>query len=98
MTDQDPIKDAYVAIGRFFSTFSELDYELGETVKVIFRITDHDAADAIVALADFAKKVNLIRSAVQFAKRPDGEDLSETWKEKADEILKQVHTINNGDR
>jgi hypothetical protein len=76
-------QQAHEAIGRFSCVFSELDYELGQTVKVIFRITDHEAANAIVALADFAKKVNLIKSAVHFARRPDGAELPGQWKEDA---------------
>jgi hypothetical protein len=65
-------REAHEAIGRFWCTFSELECELGETVKVIFKVQDHEAADAIVALADFAKKVNLVRSAVHFARRHSG--------------------------
>ena len=64
MAEQGEVADACKAIGLFTCLFSELKYELGETVKVIFRVNDHGAADAIVTLADFTKKVNLVKSAM----------------------------------
>jgi hypothetical protein len=84
-------RQADEAVGRFLRIFSELDFQLGETAKGIFRITDHKAADAIVALADFTKKTNLILSAVDFAQEPGGTALGLTLPEAllatADEVI-----------
>jgi hypothetical protein len=98
MSGSDPTMQAHEAIGRFSCIFSELDYELGETAKVIFRVTDHEAADAIVALADLTKKVNLIKSALEFARRPDGAALSEQWKQTAQKTLNKILMVNTEDR
>jgi hypothetical protein len=98
MTGRDPTMQAHEAIGRFSCIFSELDYELGETAKVIFRLTDHEAADAIVALADFTKKVNLIKSALEFARRPDRTELPKQWKQAAQKTLSKILTVNTNDR
>jgi|HubBroStandDraft_6_1064221.scaffolds.fasta_scaffold207677_4 hypothetical protein len=95
MTDLNGESGAHQAIGRFWCIFSQLEYELGETVKVIFKVQNHEAADAIVALADFTKKVNLVRSAVQFARRPTGEELPNELKEFAQNTLKAILSVND---
>jgi hypothetical protein len=98
MADEDQTNAAYEAIGHFYCAFSELDYELGEALKVIFRMQNHEAADAIVALADFVKKIHLIMSAAEFAQRPTGKDLPVAWKQAAEKTLKNVLKVNDEDR
>jgi hypothetical protein len=59
------VTEAHQAIGAYLCAFSALDQELGETVKVIFRLQAHQAADTIVAaLEDFSRKARLVRAAV----------------------------------
>jgi hypothetical protein len=75
MAAETPKAKAYQAVGEYFCAFSALDRELGETVKVIFRLQQHEAADTIIAaLEDFSRKVRLVRSAVQVAKNADGSE------------------------
>jgi hypothetical protein len=60
MAEQSPYAEAHRAIGEFFCEFSKLERELGETIKVIFRLEKHEAGDAIVAaLGDAGKKSGL---------------------------------------
>jgi hypothetical protein len=93
------IEKAHQAIGAYLCTFSALDRELGETVKVIFRLQQHEAADTIIAaLEDFARKANLIRAAVKVAKNIDGSETTEEWKKKADTTIGQILGSNNPGR
>lgn len=90
--------DAYQAIGEYFCAFSALERELGETIKVIFRLGAHEARDTIVAaLGDVSKKINLVWTASQFAKRADGSDTGKDWKENADKTMAAIWKC-NGDR
>jgi len=98
MTDLNGEREVHEAVGRFFCIFSELEHELGEAVKAIFKVQDQEAADAIVALADFTKKVNLVKSAVHFARRPNGEELSGEWKKSALTTLSVILTVNTNER
>ena len=68
---------AFQAIGAYFCALSALERELGETIKVIFRLQQREAADTIVAvLGGVAKKIRLVRSAAQIAKNADGSQTS----------------------
>jgi hypothetical protein len=99
MTEEALFAKAYQAIGAYFSTFSALDRELGETIKVIFRLQQHEAADTIVAaLGDIARKIGLVRAAVRIAKKVDGSETSSEWKERADDTMKSIYGCNTGDR
>ena len=90
------LSKAQEAIGEFFCAFSNLERELGEAIKVVLRLRDHPAADTIVDLVgDFARKANIVREAVQGAKRPDGTDPDEKWKRDVDEMMKQILGCNN---
>jgi hypothetical protein len=90
--------DAYQAIGEYFCAFSTLERELGETIKVIFRLEAHEAKDTIVAaLGDVSKKINVVWTASQFAKRADGSDTGKDWKENADKTMAAIWKC-NGDR
>jgi hypothetical protein len=93
------LSKAHEAIGEFFCAYSNLERELGEAIKVVLRLRDHPAADAIVGLVgDFARKANIVREAVQGAKRPDGTDPDETWKRDVDEMMKRILGCNNPHR
>jgi hypothetical protein len=93
------IEKAHQAIGAYFCTFSALDRELGETVKVIFHLQQHDAADTIIAaLGDFTRKARLIGAAVQTAKQADGSETTEEWKTTAASTIKQIMGCNEPDR
>jgi hypothetical protein len=84
------------AIGAFFCAFSALDGELGETVKVIFRLQQHEAADTIIAaLEDFARKTRLVRGAVSIAKNADGSETSDQWKTAADKTMTEILAAND---
>jgi hypothetical protein len=43
--DEYPETKAHQAIGAFFCAFSELQQELGEAIKVLFRLQDHPASE-----------------------------------------------------
>jgi hypothetical protein len=99
MAGESPNSKAHQAIGAYFCAFSVLERELGEAIKVIFRLQQHEAADTIVAaLGDVAKKINLVRSAILIAKNVDGSDTSEEWKTRADATMKTILGCNGGDR
>jgi hypothetical protein len=98
MTDLNGERKVHEAVGRFLCIFSELEHELGEAVKVIFKVQDQEAADAIGALADFTKKVNLVKSAVDFARRSSGEELSGEWKKSAQATLNAILAVNTKER
>jgi hypothetical protein len=98
-TVQMTLSKAHEAIGEFFCAFSNLERELGEAIKVVLRLRDHPAADAVVGLVgDFARKANIVREAVQSAKRPDGTDPDEKWKRDVDEMMKQILGCNRPHR
>jgi hypothetical protein len=93
------IEKAHQAIGAYFCTFSALERELGETVKVIFRLQQHEAADTIIAaLGDFLRKARLIGAAVQTAKQADGSETTEEWKTTAASTIRQILGCNEPDR
>jgi hypothetical protein len=93
------LSKAHEAIGEFFCAFSNLERELGEAIKVVLRLRDHPAADAVVGLVgDFFKKASIVRRALQDAKRPDGTDPDEKWKDDVDKMMKQILGCNNPDR
>jgi hypothetical protein len=90
--------EAYRAIGAYFCAFSALERELGETIKVIFRLGAHEARETIVAaLGDVSKKINPVWAASQLAKRADGSDTPKDWKENADKTMAAIWEC-NGDR
>jgi hypothetical protein len=93
------IEKAHQAIGAYFCTFSALDRELGETVKVIFHLQQHDAADTIVAaLEDFARKARLVGAAVKVAKHADGSETAKAWKTTAQKTIDGILGCNDPDR
>jgi hypothetical protein len=66
----DSMVKAHQAIGEYFCAFSSLERELGQAIKVVLRLQDNAAADAIVSLiGDFARKAGVVREAVQTATR-----------------------------
>jgi len=79
---------AHQNIGAYFCEFSNLERELGEALKVILRIDNHEAGDAIVAaLKDVARKIELVEAAVLLAKHQDGSDASQEWKDSANKTI-----------
>jgi hypothetical protein len=94
-----PNTKAFQNIGQYFCAFSELDRELGETIKVALRVQGQEAGDMIVAaLGDVARKASLVRAAIQVAKNVDGSDTAEAWKETADKTMRKIHACNSHDR
>jgi hypothetical protein len=98
MADESPYAKAHQAIGAYFCAFSALEHELGESIKVIFRLQGHEASDAIVAaLGDVAKKIDLVWTATLVAKKADGSETTQEWKDNADKTMKAIWQC-NGDR
>src|SRR5262249_8593577 len=99
MSRPQALAKAHEAIGAFYCAFSNLDREVGETLKVVLRLQENLAADAIVAaVRDFAKKAAIVSEAVQTAKRPDGTDTDEAWKTDAAETIRRIRGCNDPDR
>jgi hypothetical protein len=93
MSSQDK---AHEAIGAYLCVFSTLERELGETVKVIFGLQQHEAADIIVAaLHDFSRKVRLIQGAIAVAKKADGSETSSEWKDASEKTLDRTWSAND---
>jgi hypothetical protein len=58
------------ALGRFLVSFSCLEREVGEAVKIV--LSAKEPADLIVAaLGDFARKVNTVKAAIKHAQGVD---------------------------
>jgi hypothetical protein len=90
---------AHELIGEFFCAFSKLDRAVGETLKIVLRLKGNPAADAIVGvIGDFVKKTNIVKEAVQTAKRADGTEPDPVWKADADKTLDKILGCNNPDR
>jgi hypothetical protein len=91
MTVDEPHAKAHQAIGAYFCAFSALERELGEAIKVIFRLEKHEASDTIVAaLGDVSKKVNLVWAASLLAKNTDGSETSHDWKKKVHKTMGRI--------
>ena len=87
---------AYQSVGEYFCAFSALERAVGEALKVIYRLDQHEAADAIVAaLGDMGKKVNLVWMASQMAKNADGSETSHDWKNAAGRTMSEVWEYSN---
>jgi hypothetical protein len=91
---------AHQAIGQYFSEFSELERELGEAVKVVLHLEDHDAADLVVDLLRYPRiKALLVKDAAQIAtKKKDGSEISTKWKRRADKTLGKILDHNDACR
>jgi hypothetical protein len=86
---------ALEAIGAYMCAYSDATYELGETLKVLFRITNNEMADAIVAaLGDFARLAELARVLCQDARNADGTELSEERKKQIGRVISDCFTCN----
>src|SRR5512144_1522103 len=95
MAEESPCAKAHQAIGEFFCEFSKLERELGEAIKIIFRLEQHEASDAIVAaLGDESRKINLVWVAALLAKNADGSEITSSWKDAADEKMKDIWACN----
>ena len=82
MVEESGKANALQAIGAYMCAYSEVTYELGETLKVLFRITNNEMADAIVAaLGDFARQANLVGALCRDARNADDTELSNEQKE-----------------
>jgi hypothetical protein len=96
MAEESPYAEAHQAIGELFCEFSALERELGETIKVILRLENHEASDAIVAaLGDVGKKIQLVWAAAQLAKNADGSETTKEWKEAANKTMKAISARND---
>src|SRR3974377_790249 len=92
----DPHAKAHQAIGAYFCAFSALEHELGECIKVVFRLQGHESADAVVAaLGDVTKKIELVWTAALAAKNQDGTEPTEEGKENPTKTIKAVFGCNN---
>jgi hypothetical protein len=96
MSDKNSSAKAFQAIGEYFCAFSQLDRELGDTIKVALRVQNHDAGDMIVAaLGDVARKASLLRAAVRVAKTAKGSDTTEDWKNSTDQTISKIFAVND---
>ena len=87
---------AYQAVGEYFCAFSALERALGEAIKVIYHLDQHEAADAIVAvLGDMSKKINLVWTASRMAKNANGSEPSPDWKKAAGKTMSEVWECSN---
>ena len=91
---EDSHAKAHQAIGAYFSAFSALERELGEAIKVVFRLQGHEAADAIAAALEMAKKIDLVWTAVLLARNVDDSETTREWKEKAAATMSAIHGYN----
>jgi len=67
------------ALGRFFVSFSGLEREIGEAVKVV--LSAKEPADLLVAaLGDFTRKVNTVKAAIEHAQSVDRKPVTEECK------------------
>ena len=89
----------YESIGRFLCSFSNVEYELGGAIKVILEIQHSDRADAIIgALGDITRKINLVRSAIDFAQNIDKTPIDRNWVKKSKQTMNDILTINHKQR
>jgi hypothetical protein len=100
VNDDTKIAKAHSAIGEYFSEFSELERELGEAVKVVLHLEDHEAADLVVDLLRYPRtKALVVKGAAQIAtKKKDGSEISMEWKERADKTLGDILSHNEACR
>jgi hypothetical protein len=100
VNDDTKFAKAHQAIGEYFSAFSELERELGESVKVVLHLEDHPAADLVVDLLRFAgTKARLVKDAAEIAtKKRDRSRISTEWKERANKTLGDILSHNEACR
>jgi hypothetical protein len=97
--DAGSMAKAHEAIGKYFCAFSRLERELGEALKVVLRLQDNPAADAIVGIVgDFGRKARVVQQAVRTSKKADGTDPDNQWKSNADDLMGEILGCNNPDR
>jgi len=81
------------ALGRFLVSFSCLEREVGEAVKIV--LSAKEPADLIVAaLGDFARKVNTVKAAIKHAQGVDRKPASEEWKKSTLKTMNACLKIN----
>jgi hypothetical protein len=92
---EEPLAKAHQAIGAYFCAFSALERELGEAIKVIFRLQAHEASDAIVAaIGNMSTKINLVWFAFLLAKNTDRSETAARWKEKVKKTMGAIEDCN----
>jgi hypothetical protein len=95
MPEDSPHAKAHQAIGAYFSAFSALEHELGEAIKVVLRLQNHESGDAVVAtLREVFKKIQLVWTAVLVAKNADGSETTKNWKDKARNTMTAISRCN----
>jgi hypothetical protein len=95
MAETSSLAAAHQAIGAYFSSFSRVEYELGESVKAMYGLENNEASDAIIAaLGDVARKASLVWAASKGAKNA-GKDAPEEWKGKVEATIKRVFECND---
>ena len=71
-----------------FASSRGFERELGEALKVVLRLQNNPAADAIVGMVgDSGRKARVVREAIQTSKNVDGTD---QWKSNADELMGKI--------
>jgi hypothetical protein len=96
VTEEPPCAKAYQAIGEYFCAFSALERELGEVIKVILRLQEHEARDIVVAgIGDVSKKISLVQAACLLAKNKDGSEMPDEWRENSSETVKRIWTYSD---
>jgi hypothetical protein len=88
--------NALQAIGAYMCAYSDATYELGETLKVLFKLENNEMADAVVAaLGDFDRQARLMRALCTGARNVDGTGLSEERKRQIDSVISDCYTCND---
>ena len=73
-----------------------VEHELGETIKVVLRLQNHESANVVVAtLREVFKKIQLVWTAVLVAKNADGSETTEDWKRKARDTMTAISKCND---
>src|SRR5262245_54808259 len=96
MSDEAEFAPAYQAVGEYFCVFSAMERELGEAVKVVLGLQNHQAADFVVVALQFVqRKAMLVRAAVAVAKNADGSETSMEWKNNATKTVGEIFSLSD---
>jgi hypothetical protein len=99
MTTEDQTQAVYAQIGKFMCAFSALEQELNEAIRVVFKLHDNDWWNVIVAsLSDFARKVNTVAGAMDYARTVDGKLPQEDVIKQHKKLLNKVKGFNQTNR
>jgi hypothetical protein len=99
MTEESGKAKALQAIGAYMCAYSDAVYELGETLKVLFKTKEDAMGVAIVtAIGDFTRQAKLMGALCQDARNSDGTELSPERKEKIGKTISHLLDCNERHR